>query len=555
MNKVILLTLVFCFLFSFSLISAEEFGYNFLEPGENLNPSTNFSKTNVNSSEYWDNMNTINTTQMEDNGGVLNILESWIVGLVASATRWIINNDNGYLYNDTTSIYFNDTQLNITIDARASGLGDNRTWNETLANSLYAKYQFTNNNFNGSENFTGDVVSGNKLLMDVDNALVQIYDINTNAFLRIGRKAGEELTITGNDNDIIFEMVQDLDEGSEHEFRFDMDGSQNFTASVYKWSFEDDVHMSMTKSEFLLDEPSFKVNSYSLINDLFIGDFGDIGIPAREGFLVAKQNPSGGLRYGYIGHENDGDFKTGIIIKENNTGIVGEEISFIYDEREQMVLNDSGLWLEKNITADTYFGDGSQLTGISGGNSSWNETRAFDLFAPNTTEGIQYLINSTGVYSTYNETYATNVGNLSWNETLGHKLFDSTYNVTYAGLINNASYLSTYNETYAIYVTLNYTNKSNYWDNMNTINTTQMEDNGGVLNILVSWLTSLFYQKSEVYNKTETYNKSEVYNQSEIDDMNFLNSTNFTTIQVENITGEDGGYIRFTDKKIIYVAK
>lgn len=53
-----------------------------------------------------------------------------------------------------------------------------------------------------------------------------------------------------------------------------------------------------------------------------------------------------------------------------------------------------------------------------GGNSSWNESYAGGLYAPNTTAGIQYLINSTNIYSTYNATYNSLAsGNLSWNET------------------------------------------------------------------------------------------------------------------------------------------
>lgn len=41
-------------------------------------------------------------------------------------------------------------------------------------------------------------------------------------------------------------------------------------------------------------------------------------------------------------------------------------------------------------------------------------------------------------------------------------------------------------------------NSSDYWDSLNTYNSTQMENSGGTLNILVSWITSLFYTKSEV---------------------------------------------------------
>jgi len=45
------------------------------------------------------------------------------------------------------------------------------------------------------------------------------------------------------------------------------------------------------------------------------------------------------------------------------------------------------------------------INAISGGNASWNQSLTDTLYAPNTTAGIQSLINSTGVYSTYNATY------------------------------------------------------------------------------------------------------------------------------------------------------
>ena len=73
------------------------------------------------------------------------------------------------------------------------------------------------------------------------------------------------------------------------------------------------------------------------------------------------------------------------------------------------------------------------------GNASWNQTFADTLYAPNTTAGIQALINSTGIYSTYNLSYVGSLNNGS---------YLSTYNATYFGSVNNASYLSTYNATY-----------------------------------------------------------------------------------------------------------
>jgi len=98
-------------------------------------------------------------------------------------------------------------------------------------------------------------------------------------------------------------------------------------------------------------------------------------------------------------------------------------------------------------------------------------------------------VNNASYLSTYNVTYAGSINNAS---------YLSTYNATYDGSVNNASYLATYNITYDAYTTLNSTNTSNYWDDLNTTNSTQIENNGGILNILVSWLESLFVSDSDL---------------------------------------------------------
>jgi len=86
-----------------------------------------------------------------------------------------------------------------------------------------------------------------------------------------------------------------------------------------------------------------------------------------------------------------------------------------------------------NITANKFIGDGSLLTGISAGNSSFNQTLTELLYTP-----IKWAYNQTIPAITYTDTQISN-NNASWT---------STYNSTYAGLINNASYLSTYNSSY-----------------------------------------------------------------------------------------------------------
>ena len=167
-------------------------------------------------------------------------------------------------------------------------------------------------------------------------------------------------------------------------------------------------------------------------------------------------------------------------------------------------LNDS----EQNITADTYFGDGSKLTNVAGGNASWNQSFANTLYFPiglnitnqsfywdtydsaNSTQfedsnGILNIITGAGRWlwdeidawlatkdtddltqgssnlydnQTWNQSgadllYATlgSSGNASWNQSYANEL--------YIG-VGNTTVLETYNATYDAYktnVSLNYT--------------------------------------------------------------------------------------------------
>jgi hypothetical protein len=61
------------------------------------------------------------------------------IGVVDTDTQKTTN--GFYLFNDSTTISFNDTQLNLTIDDRVSG-GDNSSWNESYADTLYAPVNY-----------------------------------------------------------------------------------------------------------------------------------------------------------------------------------------------------------------------------------------------------------------------------------------------------------------------------------------------------------------------------------------------------------------------------
>ena len=94
--------LIFFIVFSisiFSILAESDFGYNYLEAGENLNPSINYSKIEVNSSNYTDiwqtnvgNLDNVNSTQFENNGGTLNMITSWLQGFINSQNSVAWNN-------------------------------------------------------------------------------------------------------------------------------------------------------------------------------------------------------------------------------------------------------------------------------------------------------------------------------------------------------------------------------------------------------------------------------------------------------------------------------
>ena len=62
-----------------------------------------------------------------------------------------------YLYNDSNTIYFNESQLNATIDDRATGLGDNASWNQSLADERYV--DIGGDNMTGNLNITGNITT------------------------------------------------------------------------------------------------------------------------------------------------------------------------------------------------------------------------------------------------------------------------------------------------------------------------------------------------------------------------------------------------------------
>ena len=115
----------------------------------------------------WINMNSVNATQMQNNGGVLNILESWILSVINfwfnSITNlikgiWQDNNVNGLLISNGSAIGYNETvfnnSVNIVVDNSAHNFSKNQNFNANITNSRNSSIGYYNN---GSCIFIGNL--------------------------------------------------------------------------------------------------------------------------------------------------------------------------------------------------------------------------------------------------------------------------------------------------------------------------------------------------------------------------------------------------------------
>ncbi len=206
-----------------------------------------------------------------------------------------------------------------------------------------------------------------------------------------------------------------------------------------------------------------------LVGAVNTGTTGIIGID----LIPSSSSSSGGAGGGHIG-----------------------QLPYLYNDSDKMYFNDT----ELNLTID------DKISGVSGGNASWNQSLAYLLFSDikwgynqtlgaynlwnnvwlstynatyalyndtanlltiNTTGNIQNLLNSTGIYSTYNSTYASNLDTNCSDSSCVPVFYwanQSYLNETGLIILNNNSWLSTYNVTYASYqsnVSMNWSLLSN----------------------------------------------------------------------------------------------
>jgi len=96
-------------------------------PEATTNYSTNttniYNNYSVNGSDLsLNNLSDVQTPSPSDGQSLVwdNSLMKWIAEFVIS--RWNVDLSNGYLYNNSDTLYFNESKLNNTIDSRAAGV-------------------------------------------------------------------------------------------------------------------------------------------------------------------------------------------------------------------------------------------------------------------------------------------------------------------------------------------------------------------------------------------------------------------------------------------------
>ena len=108
------------FLFFVPLINAELFGYGHTAGADG---TTNINNTYNNITNNYYNT-TFNSTQF-DGTNPAHLNETWLTSFINTfnfLTSWLLpDTTNGYLYNDSTKFYFNDTKLNSSFLSLSGG--------------------------------------------------------------------------------------------------------------------------------------------------------------------------------------------------------------------------------------------------------------------------------------------------------------------------------------------------------------------------------------------------------------------------------------------------
>ena len=310
-----------------------------------------------------------NATQMENNGGTLNILPSWLTTFFNTLFG---TKDTDDLTEGSTNLYDNQSWTEVVADGKYAVIGagaDNSSWNQSLATSLYADISVTDTDTNLSES---DVEG---YIFDADNT----GDLETSGNLTGAYILGDGSQLTG------IESASDTN--------CSVDGSCGLITYDSELSYYTDADIDGTETAF----DDWDKNE----SDDFDGTWNSLtGIPA--GFADGIDNQStGGVDWTELtsvpaGFDDD--------IDNDTTYTAGTNLTLDGTEFQLNVAGVltwlSGIFFDSEADLTDLLDDNYADISVTGDNSSWNQSLATTLYAD---------ISVTGDNSSFNQTLTNNL--------------------------------------------------------------------------------------------------------------------------------------------------
>jgi len=371
------------------------------------------------------------------------------------------SSDGNYLYNDTSTIYFNETKLNDTIDNKISGVaGDNSSWNESYADTLYAGIEWDYNQTIPANLYTDSVNTSTASW--IESVFAKIVEVFTKSEIQ---------TQYYNKSDVYNKT--EVDEAIPNVDNFYTKSEVDTNLSYYLLLTDQRFNETSYVDELIANY----YNKTDVYNKTEVDDL----VPDLSDFYTKAEVDNNLTLYLLLTDQrfNETDLINSLISSVNTTTNIQALGFYTSDEVDSLVtnLNETDLVLNVNSTLWNYI-----TTNEASWLSSYNST--YDTWAYNQTIPAQAYADAQDVIfndsmKDYIDAQIAGVdeGNSSFNQSLTDTLYMN---------INQDDWIDDGEES-----DLN-VNSSDYWDNLGTINETQMENNGGVLNILESWLSELF---------------------------------------------------------------
>ena len=383
--------------------------------------------------------------------GILpNIVSAFLISDQGTNVLEIATGNLTALANLTISIYDSSTGGNLIFEQNSSNAIVNGSWNVMINPNLeYGKSYWKDYQING-EDLDFD---GNERL-ELQSSIGKINNISFINFSLINScSEGSSIRLIYENGSVLCET--------------DDSGSVNLTNYALKNQSEIFTgNITTTQTGFF----GWLGSLSSRITKLFVQDVDASG----------NINVSGNVTAQYF--KGDGSLLTGISTSSTNDTIWNITTSnYLYNNSGVLSVNETKLnntidsraaaYNETPLISNVNTSLSSRIDGISGGNSSWNQSLADSLYSSKTWNYNQtapaqtytdtvVTANNASWSSTYNATYAASVANNTFNQSLTDTLYSSktwNYNQTTPANAytdtqisnNNASWSSTYNATYA----------------------------------------------------------------------------------------------------------